>query len=277
MHRVLKCCSLIPWWIYTYTVYINIKTNSPWNNREAVREISIHISMWLCYGSTEGKHLLLSILTSTFFFYIHYFSPHWVAVTELLPHLPGWLFRCLLKGTSETSLSSHTSSRSCPYSQFVHFQELEGDRVDWKRENIYVRLFCGRSQAGFLDICAVWSLKVHLILRVWNFLLHCITRISFPPICLIPYVEASEKSMTLVLTVVQRRTARCEYYWLNGMTTQGQLPAFTLSSSSWRHVAQTVKAPTGSHFKYFRNLPNHILLSQLMVINVSAACHNQTG
>lgn len=80
-----------------------------------------------------------------------------------------------------------------------------------------------------------------------------------------------------LLTAVQRRTARLEHYWLNGMTTQGQLPAFTLSFSSWRYVEQILKAPTGSYFKYFRNLPNHILLSQLMVINISAACHNQTG
>lgn len=123
-------------------------------------------------------------------------------------------------------------------------------------------------------------LKVNPVLILFNFVLRWSWAINcdiITKVLLVLDVKSSENSKTVVLAVVQGRTARRECYWLNGMTTQGQLPAFTLSSSSWCHAAQTVKAPTGSHFKYFKNLPNHILLSQLMVINVSTTCHNQPG
>lgn len=63
------------------------------------------------------------------------------------------------------------------------------------------------------------------------------------------------------------------------MTLQGQLLAFTLLFSSHCHVGsmQGVNAQTGSDFKYFKNLPNHILLSEMMTINVLASCHRQTS
>ncbi len=64
MRGVLKCCSHRPWWIYKKKTI-----NSPWNNREAVREISIHISMWMCYYNIKGTLLLLSILTFILFFF----------------------------------------------------------------------------------------------------------------------------------------------------------------------------------------------------------------
>lgn len=75
MRGLLKCCSQI------LGGYIKKTINSPWNNREALREISIHISMWLSYYNIEGKLLLLSILTLTsvcffgffFFFCIFYY------------------------------------------------------------------------------------------------------------------------------------------------------------------------------------------------------------
>lgn len=51
-------------------------------------------------------------------------------------------------------------------------------------------------------------------------------------------------------------------------------PLFPVPDAMWSKI---VKAPTGSNFKYFKNLPNHILLSQMMAINVSAACHNETS
>lgn len=70
---------------------------------------------------------------------------------------------------------------------------------------------------------------------------------------------------------------RLESYILNSMTMQNQLLAFTLLSSSCCHVKQVVNAKTGSDFKYFKNLPNHILLSEMMTINVLASCHSQTS
>lgn len=195
-------------------------------------------------------------------------------------------------GTSETSLSSHTSSRSCPCSRFAHFQELEGGRVDWENRTIIIRPFCEMTATLWMKRKAwktTWgSWDLHcLFIPCKSPLSKCSTFYCtaycgshnshiIPPFLLVLHVKSSENSKTLVLVVVHR-AARRECYWLNGMTKQGQLPAFTLSSSSWHHAAQIVKAPTGSHFKYFRNLPNHILLSQLMAINVSTACHNQTG
>lgn len=66
------CCVEIlftdPWRIYK-----NKSINSPWNNREAVREISWYICMWLCYYNIEGKLWLLTILTLTFFYCVCYY------------------------------------------------------------------------------------------------------------------------------------------------------------------------------------------------------------
>ena len=141
---------------------------------------------------------------------------------------------------------------------------------------LIIRPFCEMTAS---PPCASWDLHcVRVKCETFYLTRYCGSHNDHitPPFLLVLDVKSSQNSETLVLAVVQR-TARRECYWLNGMTTQGQLPAFTLSSTSWRHVAQIVKAPTGSHFKYFRNLPNHILLSQLMAINVSTACHNQTG
>lgn len=137
-----------PWWIYIYRVciyiyiYINKTINSPWYNSEAVREISIYISMWLCYYNIEEDPLLLSILTVCLHNLLDF------VCHSSLPHSPGWLSRCPLTGTSETSLSSHTSSRSCPCSRFAHYQESEGGRVDWENTRINLLLESFQSIVG---------------------------------------------------------------------------------------------------------------------------------
>lgn len=111
--------------------------NSPWNNREAVREMSIHISMWLCYYNIEGKLFAPEHTYFNFFFFLHILLYlRGVQLRGSWLHSPGWPFRCPLMGTSETSLSSHTSSRSCPCSQFAHSREWEGGRVDWENRTI---------------------------------------------------------------------------------------------------------------------------------------------
>lgn len=143
MRGELKCCAHIRGgYIYIFNNNNNKKTHL--ETTEALREMSIHISMWLCCYNTEGKCLLLSILTLTSVIGVFFFSFQFaysitffwikVAPTKLSPHSPGWLFRSPLMGTSETSLSNHTSSRSCPCSQFARCQELEGGRVDWENK-----------------------------------------------------------------------------------------------------------------------------------------------
>lgn len=133
-----------------------------------------------------------------------------------------------------------------------------------------------RSSSVTIEHFVKWNMLriIYWALLLW---LHSLWAICFPRPFLSSALRHLKTQGPWCLSPCRRRSPWFECYWLNGITTHGQLPAFTLSSSSWCHAAQIVKAPTGSHFKYFRNLPSHILLSQLMVINVSAKCHKQTG
>lgn len=107
------------------------------------------------FYNIEGKLWPLTILTLTFLFYILIYVRGFAGA--LLFHSPGWLSRCPLMGTSETSLSSHTSSRSCPCSRFVHFQELEGGRVDWENRAIYLCWTILWNDCSLVDEVVTWK------------------------------------------------------------------------------------------------------------------------
>lgn len=142
-------------------------------------------------------------------------------VLQLLSHSPGLLSRCLLMGTSETSLSSHTSSRSCPCPPFGHFREWQVGRVDLekkkKNRQTYLCLLhdCGfvnevvtgkeaKDHLGFLR--SRLSVYIHAtcqrpIRSVWlSAPLHTVGPTTIPLFLL---VNSPGNSKTRVLTVVQ--------------------------------------------------------------------------